>query len=50
MNKENLLTEISKMSEDKRENLAYNTSNVEILNILADDESMFVREDVNERC
>ena len=39
MNKENLLTKISKMSNDERENLAYNTSDVEILNILANDES-----------
>lgn len=48
MNKENLLTEISKMSEDERENLAYSTSDVEILNVLANDESEFVRKAVAE--
>ena len=46
MNKENLLTEISKMSENERELLSYDTSDVEILNILAEDEKMCVRKGV----
>jgi hypothetical protein len=43
MNKENLLSKISKMSEEELRDLACNTPDVEILNILAENENCEVR-------
>lgn len=41
---ENLLTRISKLDDEERMDLAYETTDIEVLNILAEDTKPYVRE------
>ena len=47
---ENLLTRISKLDDEERMGLAYETTDIEVLNILAEDTEPYVREFVAKNC